>query len=324
MKQYYIIEEEAKKGPFSLDKLIEMGLPENTLVWKKGLEGWIPLKDLSEYKQNIPPPIPSRIQIEKENEVAEEKKSPDDIEYTHSSEEREEIDESGHTYATFGLRFIAFVIDFSILFFITSFFWALLNLPIPSDSKLLFSGKFYLFQNPYGIIIGWLYYAIFECSRFQATPGKAIMQLKVTNDRYEQIDFGKATGRFFGKFISIIIMGIGFIMITSTKRKQGLHDEMAHTYVLKEGVKGIKRKTPSWIILSSSVLLFTISIFIPANTKLIQKGKLSSFRNENSISTNGTPTTSLASYAGITFKYPSNYTISKKEMQKDLAYQLVA
>lgn len=61
MEQYYIIEKKEKKGPFNLENLIEMDLEENTLVWRRGLPDWTPLKDLSEYRQNIPPPLPNTV-----------------------------------------------------------------------------------------------------------------------------------------------------------------------------------------------------------------------------------------------------------------------
>ena len=58
MEQYYIFENENKKGPLNLKKLIELDLSEDTLVWKKGLNDWTELKNLSEYKKSIPPPTP--------------------------------------------------------------------------------------------------------------------------------------------------------------------------------------------------------------------------------------------------------------------------
>ncbi|HEX3086682.1 MAG TPA: RDD family protein, partial [Pyrinomonadaceae bacterium] len=38
--------------------------------------------------------------------------------------------------------------------------------------------------------------------------------------------------RHFGKMLSGLILGIGFIMIAFTEQKQGLHDQMAGTLVL--------------------------------------------------------------------------------------------
>jgi uncharacterized RDD family membrane protein YckC len=42
-----------------------------------------------------------------------------------------------------------------------------------------------------------------------------------------------ATGRYFAKIISAIILGIGFLMIAFTDKKRGLHDMIASTLVIK-------------------------------------------------------------------------------------------
>jgi uncharacterized RDD family membrane protein YckC len=82
------------------------------------------------------------------------------------------------------------------------------------------------------VVVPWLYYAGFESSRGQATPGKVLMRLEVTDLEGNRVSFGRATLRFFGKFISLIIIFIGFIMIGLTKKRQGLHDKIAGTLVL--------------------------------------------------------------------------------------------
>ena len=85
-----------------------------------------------------------------------------------------------------------------------------------------------------GAIVGsWLYFAKFESGASQATPGKRIMGLKVTNANGERISFGRATGRFFGKIVTgIIPFGIGWMMAGFTGRKQALHDMMASSCVV--------------------------------------------------------------------------------------------
>ena len=82
------------------------------------------------------------------------------------------------------------------------------------------------------IIIPWLYFAGFECSRGQATPGKTLMQIVVTDKEGNRISFARATLRHFAKFISTLIIFIGFIMIGLTKKRQGLHDKIAGCLVL--------------------------------------------------------------------------------------------
>jgi uncharacterized RDD family membrane protein YckC len=82
-------------------------------------------------------------------------------------------------------------------------------------------------------LISWLYWAGLESSQRQATVGKKALGLKVTDMRGEPISFGRATGRYFGKYLSALILGIGFLMIGWTAKKQALHDFMAGTLVVK-------------------------------------------------------------------------------------------
>ncbi len=73
-----------------------------------------------------------------------------------------------------------------------------------------------------------------ESSPQQATLGKMALGLKVTDLRGEPISFGKATGRYFGKFVSELILYVGFMMAGWTEKKQALHDIMAGTLVVKK------------------------------------------------------------------------------------------
>jgi uncharacterized RDD family membrane protein YckC len=84
------------------------------------------------------------------------------------------------------------------------------------------------------IVGNWLYYACFESSSWQATPGKKVLNISVTDLTGTRISFGRASGRFFAKFISRLIpLGIGFILAGITERKQALHDMIASTLVLR-------------------------------------------------------------------------------------------
>lgn len=83
------------------------------------------------------------------------------------------------------------------------------------------------------IVINWLYFAVMESSGKQATLGKMALGMIVTDTNGAKISFGRATGRFFGKILSSLILLIGYIMVAFTERKQGLHDMLAGTLVLK-------------------------------------------------------------------------------------------
>lgn len=84
------------------------------------------------------------------------------------------------------------------------------------------------------IIIQWLYFALMEASSHQATLGKMAIGLYVTDLEGNRISFGKATGRYFGKIISGLILNIGYILAGVTEKKQALHDMMAGCLVLRK------------------------------------------------------------------------------------------
>jgi uncharacterized RDD family membrane protein YckC len=82
------------------------------------------------------------------------------------------------------------------------------------------------------VIFGsWLYEAFMLSSPYQATLGKMIFGMKVTDLYGNRISFARATGRHFAKWLSGMILGIGYIMVGFTERKQGLHDMLAGTLV---------------------------------------------------------------------------------------------
>lgn len=94
------------------------------------------------------------------------------------------------------------------------------------------------FIGPYllGVFVvwPWLYFAVMESSSKQATLGKLILGLVVSDTAHQRIGFGKASGRHFGKLLAGAILGIGFLMVGITDRKQGLHDLMAGTLVIRK------------------------------------------------------------------------------------------
>ena len=88
--------------------------------------------------------------------------------------------------------------------------------------------------NLLNIIVPWLYYALMESSSLQATLGKLAMGSIVTDLDGDRVSFLRATGRYFGKIISYVILMIGFLMAAFTERKQALHDLMAGCLVIQK------------------------------------------------------------------------------------------
>jgi len=89
----------------------------------------------------------------------------------------------------------------------------------------------------------WLYYALMESSGLQATVGKLAMGVIVTDEHGNRVSFLRATGRYFAKILSSIILMIGYIMAAFTERKQALHDMLASTLVYKTRDPGSVRST---------------------------------------------------------------------------------
>jgi uncharacterized RDD family membrane protein YckC len=84
------------------------------------------------------------------------------------------------------------------------------------------------------VMAAWLYWALLESSALQATPGKRMLGLFVTDLQGRRITFPRASGRFFGKAISGFLLMAGYIMAAFTEKKQALHDMLAGCLVLKK------------------------------------------------------------------------------------------
>lgn len=84
-----------------------------------------------------------------------------------------------------------------------------------------------------GITIS-LVYGIFFIGYCGQTPGKMVVKIKVMRTDGTQMTYGRAFLReVIGKFLSGILLGIGYLMVAFDSQKQGLHDKIADTYVLK-------------------------------------------------------------------------------------------
>jgi uncharacterized RDD family membrane protein YckC len=126
-------------------------------------------------------------------------------------------------YAGFWLRALAVIID-SLIFILAGVIIGFILGAMGGSAKSL--------DIPF-FIISWLYYTLMESSTKQATIGKMVLGISVTDLSGNRISFGRATGRYFSKIISGIIFCIGYIMAAFTAKKQALHDIMASTLVIK-------------------------------------------------------------------------------------------
>ena len=151
------------------------------------------------------------------------------------------------SYAGFWLRAVSFVIDqviFAFIFgLITSFrpdlFWII---PDPNTQNLSPATmqeflKSIPHPTPDGLLLWfllmWMYYAAFEASSWQATPGKKLLRLYVTDVSGRRISFSRATFHNVGRMIAEMTFWVGYIPAAFTEKKQALHDIIAGCLVLR-------------------------------------------------------------------------------------------
>jgi len=136
--------------------------------------------------------------------------------------ETAEAGKSGVTFAGFWLRLTAAIIDGFILL-------------IPFAICAWLAGENHRFLAMFSMwTIGLCYFAILESSPRRATYGKETLGLIVTTMDGSRLTLKQASIRYIGKLASAVILYLGFIMIGFTKKKQGLHDIIANTLVIKK------------------------------------------------------------------------------------------
>lgn len=145
-------------------------------------------------------------------------------------------------YGGFWRRVLAYIIDAIILSIVGGIISAALfgsaaglsSLMPGSESTTALTGAMLGVQG-LSFVLNWLYFAVLESSSMQGTLGKKALGMIVTDLDGGRIGFGRATGRYFAKILSAVILMIGFVMVAFTARKQGLHDLIAGTLVHKAG-----------------------------------------------------------------------------------------
>lgn len=154
-------------------------------------------------------------------------------------------------YAGFWKRLLAHIIDLTILRFSVVLLYILFGLiragllflyikSVPTDSIwpvffLVNGDEISLYMQQLLIVVYfWLYYAVMESSKLQATVGKLALGIVVVDKNYTRVTFRRAAGRSLSRFLSAFTFAIGFLMVGFTEKKQGLHDKLAQTYVVNK------------------------------------------------------------------------------------------
>ena len=133
-------------------------------------------------------------------------------------------------YAGFWIRAGASIIDSLLIMMITVPAMLAIYGPDYWESTSLFMGAWDLLVNyvfpAAAVITFWVYKS--------ATPGKMACRLVIVDAKTgNKPSTGQLIGRYFAYYLSLIPLGLGYIWVAFDKRKQGFHDKLAGTVVLR-------------------------------------------------------------------------------------------
>lgn len=141
------------------------------------------------------------------------------------------MDEGGNTtyaLASFSSRFIAYMIDYFILFIINFIASSILDVFLALDFVQLIS---------FNLLVFALYHWYFLARRNGQSPGKQVMNIRVVKTDGTPISDSDAALRVFGYIVGQIALYLGYFWMLFDNYSQAWQDKMANTYVVETGDK---------------------------------------------------------------------------------------
>ncbi len=138
---------------------------------------------------------------------------------------------STHTYASFGQRLIAALIDGLVVFAVQF----VLTMPFPKTAPGVQPTTGAMIAQMLGTLFALIYYVYFIYKE-GATPGKKVMKIRVVREDGQPLTvIGAILREVVGKAVSGIVFGLGYLWVLWDKKKQAWHDKIAGTVVIKTG-----------------------------------------------------------------------------------------
>lgn len=205
-------------------------------------------------------------------------------------------------YAGFWKRFVAYIVD-GIIRMIASVFILFIAAYVDNPGRFLESagggelGVAGQFATVVVLLMYLLYHPLFEASRHQATPGKMLLGIVVTDAAGQRLSFAHALGRHLAAFISWMtsfLLYFGYWMAGITARKQALHDLIANCLVinrnakveLPDDVRYVSGGFPAWAaVLIALVLMVPVTgilaaVAVPAYMNYVARATVTATINE--------------------------------------------
>ncbi|MGA9650353.1 RDD family protein [Pedobacter sp.] len=195
---YTVVINGKPQGPYSLSELNDLDIKPNTFIRKPGMDDYKEAHAIPELRELLG--------------FSYQKTAP-------------------QYFASFDLRLLASVIDHFLIFLV---FCAIILF-----SFIFVEGKdlrimAFLIPLPSIFLVKLIYGSIAESTKKQATIGKRLVNIKVTDLEGSPISLGKSLGRNFAKIFSVIPVFFGYFYSFLNKKNQCWHDIAADTLVIKD------------------------------------------------------------------------------------------
>lgn len=134
-------------------------------------------------------------------------------------------------------RFLAYLVDITIICILTLILTSIIKVFF-----LLFGGVrgaywfelYWWFMNGIvAFILSIFYFSLFLCTSLSSTLGQLLFRIKVVDQFENPISFGRAIGRYFASYLSVLTLFLGIIMAFYNPNRQMLHDKICKTYVIE-------------------------------------------------------------------------------------------
>ena len=136
-------------------------------------------------------------------------------------------------YASFWIRFGAVVIDGFILWIVNVALFVPLGIIMPTANDDPFAALSFM---PLVMLLHYAIPAVYDTwfvGKYGATPGKMACKIKVVVADGTPVSYSRALGRHFAKWLSSLIIGIGFLMAAFDDERRTLHDRICETRVVR-------------------------------------------------------------------------------------------
>lgn len=251
--QWYYSNKGQRLGPVSqadFDQLVHDGvIAADTLIWRDGMPDWRPYSSVfaSDGSQVAPDTeicaVSGKRHPRREMVQYEGKWISAQYRDQYFERLREGIPQAGQfVYGGFWIRFVARILDWIIIGVVSACMNMLLALLVLGSPNYLPAALlkhsahdrlvYQAISFPLGIGLA-IAYASFFILRWDATPGKMALGLKLIRSDGERLSLGRVVGRYFSELLSGIIFLIGYIIAGFDDEKRALHDRICDTRVIK-------------------------------------------------------------------------------------------